>query len=174
MKGLDRPQRNIERLGDFLVFELVVMPHDENRALALGQSVYTARQDVFEIAGLLGSLLSPVGNVQLVHGFFAYQLAASAVMLAVIIDAEIFGDLEQPPFEIPAFLERIDLEINAEEGLLDEVEGVLLVAEEGIGQDEDFFLIHPGQRHESLSVSFLDSLNQSPGVVMVDGLDPFH
>jgi hypothetical protein len=174
MEGFHRPQGYAQGFCDLIIMELVEMAHDEDRTLPLGEPVHAAGQDVFKIAGPLGSLAPGVGDIEFFYGFQAFQLAPFVVVLAIKINAQVLSDLKEPGFKIVAAAKRADFQVELHEGLLDKVEGIFLVPEKRIGQDKDFFLVHSREGHKSFPVSLFDSLNQSPSDILIIGVGIFH
>jgi hypothetical protein len=78
-----------------------------------------------------------------------------ALGLAKMIDAEVGHDPIQPGVEARVALELPDVSVDLDETLLHHVEGVLLVAEESIGDRIDFALIALHQDFEGPFVAGL-------------------
>ena len=73
--------------------------------------------------------------------------------------------LAEPGFKGVAGPIGPDVLVKLEKRLLDEVQGILLVVDEGIGQDKDLLLIKAGERHERAAVAGLDPADEDRGLV---------
>jgi hypothetical protein len=65
----------------------------------------------------------------------------------------VLSDPEEPALEAVALLEEAGFPVEPEEGLLDDIKGVLPVPEDGVGQHEDLLLIRRHDLHECVPVA---------------------
>ena len=153
MQGLDRPGRDPQGGGDLLVPELAEMAHHEDRSLTVCQTVQAAVEDVADVALPAAARRSGVRQVHVLDARPARPALQAGLGPPEVVDAKISGDLEEPGLEAPPGTVGIELLVEPEECLLDQVQGVLPVAEERVAQGEDFLLMHPHELPKGRPVS---------------------
>src|SRR4030065_1883262 len=102
------------------------------------------------------------------------HLPALAIMLPVKIDAQVLGDLEEPGLEVPVLIVGAELLVESHEGLLDDVQGVFPVPEDGIDQQKDLLLIENDDVLEGLAIALPGFFAQNPDVLIRRGPTFFH
>ncbi len=148
-------------VGDLIELELVVVSHDEDHLLPLGQRLDATGRRRSGGPRRPNRRPGPRRRTGISsRGLVVSHSRCFLAVLPVAVDADVLGHLQEPALEgVPRLVEAGFL-IEPEEGLLDGVEGVLPVAEDGIGHDEHLLLVKPDDRHEGLAVPLLDPLEE--------------
>jgi hypothetical protein len=159
---LDRALGQLQPIGDFLVGQLLDIAHHHRRPQRLRQRRERLAQQRDAILLLeRGERAGLGGNRrQLVRIDGAINRLPLLPDAAVVIDAQVAGDADQPGLEIGAAVEGAERLEDFQEDVLGEVLGFLVLADEFVGDVEDLAAVLPDDRLPRLLVAAQALLDQ--------------
>jgi hypothetical protein len=166
MQGFDRSDRDIHGLRYFMVRTFLVVLHDENRFLPVGQATDASGELPAHIRRPLNAVSVIPGRIELLDTSVRLKSLCFPAVFPVSVDGQVSGDLEKPILEIAARTKHVDFPEHPEKSFLHNVQRVLPVSDNRKGQDENSLLEKPGYGHESLTVSFPDFFDK-PGKLFI-------
>ena len=131
IEGLDSSNGNIQDLRDLIVLQLVIVPHDKDHPLPLGQPVQTDPKYVFKIRGNMGidiqTGISPFDFLGItIDNIFLVLFP----VFSIVIDAQVFGDLKKPVLKAFAFFKHFSLLIKPQKGVLNDIHGIFVLQDD--------------------------------------------
>ncbi len=145
MRDLTVPSGRSQLVGDFLIRELLqVAQHDRlpQRGRQLGQRLADAvpQVELLELA-VRAALARDRHQLRRVH--VARHRLAFLADAAVVVDAEVAADADQPGLEVRAPVERVQRLEDLQEDVLRQVLGLVVPADELVGEVEDLAPVLP-------------------------------
>ena len=146
---LDRALRQVQLVGDLLVGQFLDVAQHHRRAQRRRQLVERlarsrrTRSRCSSCAYRRGGPAPPARSPPVDVAVDRLALLADA---AVVIDAEIAADADQPRLEVGAAIERVERLVQLEEDVLREILGLIVPADELVGDVEDLAPIQADDR----------------------------
>ncbi len=162
--GLDSPQGNAHRLGNFPVTQFLFMKQNKRLAIILANSRQSQRHLFGQVLGSL-NIRQAVGNL-----FRQHFRGGTALARGKRRPAAVAGNCQQPRFKIAGRIPTVQVLQHPHKSLLGHILGVLPLPKHAVAQPEDLTskAFHQGQ-HRPLVASQATS-DESPQVVsQVDG-----
>ena len=142
------PSGNPEALGDLLVRQLLQVAKDDGRAQRRGQRFERLPQHGAQVLVLRDGVRPAIagGRLQLAGVDVARDRLALLPHAAVVIDAEIPADADDPGLKVRAAIERGERLEDLQEDILREIFGLVVLADELVGDVEDLAPVLPDDR----------------------------